>query len=421
LQLRPLQSVARYIIDFATKDLLSTQQQYNIIETLLESSKFPDPATGSAWQFQALEIADTMLAKSPKDDKLEDLQMLAAIRRKALSRLVLGEVFAEPNFLIQRRPKSPRSNALYWELRLSRAQDCVQRDDFYGAEREICDYAAFYPARTSTKEQRLGKRVRFDRARFLYLAGRFEKAQPLLEQELKALRHDEKLDDSLICFLAGVHCELSNPQEALRLTQSTITGSRDRGARNRLGVLLAEVHLHLGLSSCTFGPTPSMDESARASFNKAKTICERAIVSYESIPNFDQSGPVDSVAKVDRMGYLRVVTIIARISFLEAIFDNGDLSQARCMWINVLEAAKKCGWEKPGFMEGNSHYTIGAIEICFDQIDASNRDIEYARTLLTEAGLRNTFIGLGPIWFELVGYVISMRGGSRINLPDQCS
>ena len=143
-----------------------------------------------------------------------------------------------------------------------------------------------------------------------------------------------------------------------------------------------------------------MDESARASFNKAKTICERAIVSYESNPKFDQSGPVESIAKVDRRGYLRLVAIIAKISLLEAIFDNNDLSLARCMWIIVLEAAKKCSWEKLGYMEGTSQYTIVSIEICFDQFDASKRDVEYARTLLREAGLRN---GLRPRCLSLSG------------------
>ncbi|XMA13625.1 hypothetical protein WAI453_006416 [Rhynchosporium graminicola] len=387
LQLRPLQFVAKYIIEFATKGLLSIQQQYNVIETLLESSKFPDPTTGSTWQFQALEIADTMLAKSPKDEKLEELQMWQQYEEKPCLVWSLVKYLSSQIFLHSGVPK-------------------VQgRMPFTG------NFA--FPERKIVCR----KRVRFERARFFYLDGRFEKAQLLFEQELKTV---EKLGDNLICFLAGAHCELGNPQKALRFTESTTTGSRDQGARNRLSVLLAEVHLHLGLSSCNFDPTPYMDRSARASFNKARIICERAINSYESIPNFDQSSLVDSVAKVDRMGYLRVLTIIARISFIEAIFDDGDLSLARREWMKVLDAAQRCDWGKPGFMEGNSYYIIGAIEIFHDQINASEH-IEYARTLLTGAGLRNTFIGLGSIWFDLVGHVISKQGGRRINLTDQCS
>jgi hypothetical protein len=54
-------------------------------------------------------------------------------------------------------------------------------------------------------------------------------------------------------------------------------------------------------------------------------------------------GEHDKVAKVDRINYLRVSTIMARISLLEAIFGNGNIFQALCDWVAVSEAIKNCG------------------------------------------------------------------------------
>ena len=98
-----------------------------------------------------------------------------------------------------------------------------------------------------------------------------------------------------------------------------------------------------------------MDESARTRFSEARDICERVIHRYESNANFAIVDEHDKMAKVDRINYLRVTTIVARISLLEAIFRGDDLSQAHCDWVAVFEAIKFCGWAKIGFMEAISH------------------------------------------------------------------
>jgi hypothetical protein len=171
LQLQPLQRVVAYLPELLRKELLSTQQQHDVIATLLESSNFPDPSSGSAWQFRAVGIADLMLVTTPD----ESLEICAAIRRKALSRLVLGTIYEEPSSLLKRGATTPRSNFLHWKLRLSRAQDCTHRDDFVGAKNEVSHYTTFNPTKPSTLERRLGKEVRFEYARFVYLAGEFLK------------------------------------------------------------------------------------------------------------------------------------------------------------------------------------------------------------------------------------------------------
>jgi hypothetical protein len=251
--------------------MLSIRQQHDIIATLLESSNFSDPSAGSTWKFQALSIADDMLVTTPD----ESLEIYAAIRRKAVSRLVLGTIYEEQSSLEHhaKTPKTPKINVLHWKLRLSRAQDCIHRDDFDGARREVSRYAAVNPTKPSTLEGRFGKEVRFEHARFVYLAGDFPEAKRLLEQELQAINYDrgEKLYDSLISYLAGVHCELGNQAEAVRLTKSALIDTQDGKEHSRLHVSLAEALLHLGMSTCTFDPTPSMDESAQTRFSEGFT------------------------------------------------------------------------------------------------------------------------------------------------------
>jgi hypothetical protein len=234
-----------------------------------------------------------------------------------------------------------------------------------------------------------------------------------LEQELQAINHDrgEKLYDSLISYLAGVRCELGNPAEAVRLARSALTGPHDREGHSRLHVSLAEAVLHLGMSTCTFDPSPSMDENAQTRFSEARDICERVIHRYQSSPNFDIVNEHDKMAKVDRINYLRVTTIVARISLLEAIFGCGDLSQALCDWVAVSEAIKLCGWAKPGFMEGISHLTIGAIEMCRGETTASERDVKVALSLLNAAGRRHLIVGLGVIWPEFTERLRCRNGG----------
>jgi hypothetical protein len=139
LQLEPFQCAEAYIQELLKKNLLSHRQQHDIIATLLESSNFSD----STWKFHALSIADEMLVTTPD----ESLEMYAAIRRKALSRLVLGKTYEEPCGLLERPITSSKSNFLHWKLRLSRAQDCIHRDDFAGARREASQYAAVNPTK----------------------------------------------------------------------------------------------------------------------------------------------------------------------------------------------------------------------------------------------------------------------------------
>ncbi|TAQ89347.1 hypothetical protein B7494_g2347 [Chlorociboria aeruginascens] len=406
LQLRPFQCVVKYIPGLLENHILSTPQQHDVIATLLESSNFSDPSTGSTWKFEALRIADDMLLTTP--DK--SLEIYAAIQRKA------GTIYEEQSSLLEhdtKLPKTPKINVLYWKLRLSRAHDCIHRDDFDGARREVSQYAPVNPTKPSILEGRFGQEVRFEHARFVYLAGNFSEAERLLDQELQAVNYDrgEMLYGSLISYLAGAYCELGKQAEAVRLTRSALTDTRDKEGHSRLCVSLAEALFHLGMTTCIFHPTQSMDESARTRFLEAKDICENVLHRYRSSPNFDMVSKHDKVAKVDRINFLRVSTIMARISLLEAIFGNRDISQALSDWVAVSEAIKMCGWDKPGFMEAISHLTIGAIEMCCGETAASERDVKVALTLLNKVGRRYLIVGLGVIWPQFTENLRVRNGG----------
>jgi hypothetical protein len=393
--------VVEYIPKLLEKKLLSTRQQHEVIETLLESSTFSD----RNWKFKALEIADYMLVAAP----CELLEIYAAIRRKAVHRQVDGIVWEEPSHLLKRPATYPKSNFLHWKLRLSRAQDCVHRDDFDAAVREVSDYTAISPSEPSTLEQRLSKEVRFEHARFVYLSGRFKDAGILLDQELKAINHErsEKLHDSLVSYLAGVNCETGNTAKAVKLTEAILADSKEH---SRLHVSLAEAYLHNGMTGCNHARL-FMNECAREKFSEAKIICEAVLQKYRSMPNFDTISGHDRIAKVDRINYLRVTTIMARVSFLEAIFDDGDLSAALNSWAAVFDAIDKCGWIKRGFMEGISHLTMGAIYRCLDNTTQSELHVKTALTLLNGAGRRHLIVGLGVIWPEFTEEVRVRKGG----------
>ncbi|OBT60462.1 hypothetical protein VE03_10127 [Pseudogymnoascus sp. 23342-1-I1] len=401
LHLQPFQSVVEYIPKLLEKKLLSTRQQHEVIGTLLESSTFSD----RNWKFKALELADAMLVTAPCDL----LETYAAIRRKAVHRLVVGTIWKEPSHLLERLATCPISNFLYWKWRLSRAEDCVHRDDFDAAVREVFGYAAINPTKPSTLEYLLGKEVRFEHARFVYLSGRFEDAKILLDQELKAINYErsEKLHDSLVTYLAGVNCETGNTKEAVRLTKAVLADSKEH---SRSHVSLAEAYLHDGMTYCD-PPTLFMDECARKKFSEAKIICEAVLQRYRSMPNFDTISGHDNIAKVDRINYLRVTTIMARISFIEVIFGGGDLSAALNSWVAVFNAIEKCGWSEQGFMEGISHLTMGAIYRCLDNTTESELHVKTALNLLNGAGRRHLIVGLGAIWPEFTEEVRLRKGG----------
>lgn len=401
LQLRPLLSVVEYIPELLEKKLLSKKEQHEVIETLLESSTFSD----RNWKIKALEIADYMLVAAP----CELLEIYAAIRRKIVLRQVDGIVWEEPSHLLKRPATSPKSNFLHWKLRLSRAQDCIHRDAHDAAMREVSDYAAISPSEPSTLEQRLSKEIRFEYARFVYLSGRFEYAGKLLDRELKAIDHErsEKLHDSLVAYLAGVHCERGNPAKAVKLTEALLADSKEH---SRLHVSLAEAYLHDGMIGWNH-PELSMKKCAREKFSKAKIICKAVLQKYRSIPNFDTISGHDKIAKVDRINYLRVTTIMARVSFIENIFDNGDLSAALNSWAAVFDAIDKCGWRKRGFMEGVSHLTMGAIYKCLDDTTRSEGHVKTGLTLLNGEGRRHLIVGLGFIWPEFTEGVRVRKGG----------
>ena len=275
--------------------------------------------------------------------------------------------------------------------------------------REVSGYAAISPSEPSTLEQRLVKEVRFEQARFVYLSGRFTDAEILLDQELKAINYErpEKLHDSLVSYLAGVSCETGNTAKAVRLTKAMLADSK---GHSRLHVSLAEAYLHDGMTGCNL-PGLFMDESARKKFSEAKIICEAVLQRYRSMPNFDTISGHDKIAKVDRINYLRVTTIMARVSFIEAIFGGGDLSAAFNSWAAVFNAIEKCGWSKQGFMEGISHLTVGAIYRCLDNTTESELHVKTALNLLNGAGRRHLIVGLGVIWPEFTEEVRIRKGG----------
>ena len=393
------------MLEPAARRRLSNQDLLLIAKTLLESSNFPDPSTGSSWQFRALELAEQILSTTPD----QEVHTLAVMRRKALSRLVHGEIFdSEDADLMQHSPADALSTARRWDLQQSQAQDFILRDDFQGARSAIEQIVSCPPARLSTLGLLVYKRVLYHYVRCLYLGGEFEEAYTILKQELATLRDNEKVKDTLMVLLVGVHCELKDHLEALRLAKSTV--HHHKGSM-RMNILLAEAHLHAGIK-CTDEPLSSMEVTAEASFSEAESICEKAMRSFESHPHFHQVAGHDQVAKVERIAYLRAVTVVARISAWKAFHDNGNLDEARENWIKVLQAVSKCGWKKRGYMEGICHYTIAALGYG----EASQRDIAMASTLIQESGFRNLIIGLGKLWFDIVGDEVERQGGRRINL-----
>ncbi|RDW74756.1 hypothetical protein BP6252_05898 [Coleophoma cylindrospora] len=368
-----------YIPELLEKKLLSTRQQHHVISTLLEATCFSDLCNGSSWRFGALELAEKMLATSPD----ESFETYAAIRRMAMTRIVLGTVHEESKSLLERVVTSPRSNALYWKVRLSKAQDYNYRDDFVGAQREVSGYKDFNSTEPSMLEQRLGREIRSEHARFV-----------------------------LITYLAGAHCELGNPGEALKLIRSTLESSQTNQWVGRLYVALAEGLLHAGMRGCTFDPVPSMEVTAQRQFLEAKSICETAVYRYRRAnPNGDISTQYDKATNLEKVNYLRLTTILARISLLETVFGAGNLLAAQRAWVVVFEAIKNCGWATPGFMVAISHLTVGAIEACDGNIVASELDTKIGLTLLAIVGPRYLFVGLATIWMEFIEHLRCKNGG----------
>ncbi|KAI9056194.1 hypothetical protein LZ554_001122 [Drepanopeziza brunnea f. sp. 'monogermtubi'] len=364
LHLRAIQHVAEFVVDLVERRLLSSQQQLDFADVLLESSKLADPSSkGHDWRFKAVDIADKILASHPN----HILHISAIIRRKASSRLINGKIYHEP--VLSGIPLTAQSNALLWDLRLSKAQDYVENDDFTGAQQEISHFVSFDPSQASTLEKCVHKRIRFHLIRIRYLAGDFVDVESLLKQELQSFSLGAELYDSLIYFLVGVNCELRNPTEALRLAKGP---PRDPKMQSRMNVLLAEAHLHVGMEGCL------SNFQSPTSLTEARLICEKVMHSQESSSGFHQVTAKDRTAQVERVAYLRVVSVLARIYTLEAIFNGGDVNKAREKWIHFLEAVNRCGWSKRGYMEGICHYSIAALEMRSGQLDASQRDLQIA-------------------------------------------
>ncbi|EKD14548.1 hypothetical protein MBM_07269 [Drepanopeziza brunnea f. sp. 'multigermtubi' MB_m1] len=232
LHLRVIQHVTEFVVDLVERRLLSSQQQLDFADVLLESSKLADASSkGHDWRFKAVDIAEKILASHPN----HILHISAIIRRKALSRLITGKIYHEP--VLSGIPLTAQSNALLWDLRLSKAQDYVEDDDFTGAQQEISHFVSFGPSQASTLEN-------------LFPPG-------------------AELHDSLIYLLVGVNCELRNPTEALRLAEAPARHPKTQS--RRMNVLLAEAHLHVGMEACRL----SNSRPSPTSLTEARLLCEK--------------------------------------------------------------------------------------------------------------------------------------------------
>lgn len=401
LLLDPLQRIIPFLPSMLEQRLLVREEEYIVIETILYASRFPSPVTGSAAQFDNLDAADNMLLRWPD----HSLRLFAAIRRKALSRLCHGTVWKEPGVLLRLAPANPRINALQWELRLSRAQDHVENDDWDGARTEVSNFAPFQSNKVSTMERCQETEIQTHLSRFLYLAGRFGATLQLLQRmDASVNPKDEIIHTS---HLAGAMCELGDPLGAIEITRTKLKGS----SSTRLRVLFAECLLHYGMALCD--TSSHIPKEAQSSFNESKQICDGIMASFETIPNFFRG----QAKQDDRVCYLRTATVVARICTLEAIFGEGNLKDARCSWISALYAVRNCRWRRTGYMEGICHFTLAFIGIWESPVaETLNCDLEMAERYISRAGFRHLIIGMGPLWYNLIHKLALRKGDRRFRL-----
>lgn len=372
-QLRQLQHTLEYFTELDAKRILSPHLRIQVAETLLAASVFSD----RSWMFKALDFAKRIIAAEPEDY----LRIWAIRREKTLSRSVPNAIHNRCDLLVGQAPMDERSNAQLGRLVLSNAQDLIESNDFPGALSEL---AKFDPLKEvpSALEEIVAHERDVAKAKVFRLQGEFAKARELFK---KLLRDDQKLykgtNRNLMAYLADTNCELGDPTEAERITVMMLDDSQDYNKDRRLRISLAEAHLCQG------------------SFRAAEDICQKLKGSYESILEPD---------KVARMGYLRVLTILARIYHFESRWDDA-LSQ----WKNAMEAAKKCEWEE-GFVEWVILYSISDIKIKLGELAESRQYFTRARILFEKAGCQHWFSTLGTEWIAWVGNSISSSGGCRI-------
>lgn len=414
IQLRPLQQATQSVKDLLNNGLLSTAQLELLISTLLESSKFPSPTEGSTQQFRAIQLAETALPHYPTNA----LQLLSALRQKALARLVHGKIYPSPPTLLSLTPANALENALQWELHLSHAHDLVIRDDYAGASAQISNFKSFNPAHSSTLELNLQKQIHFQSIRFSYLQGNFTQVREALERPSTESASYNRFSVNYLTLLAGCYCELHDANKGVLAVESALQNTElrtPRAPKDRqiLEIFLAETKLCLATDGVVFDDygTPVIGQIAIAALREAKTICERIRREYEQHPDFNLvEGEKDKIPKKDRMDYLRVVTISARVALLETIFLGGSIEKARKEWKDIWEAIKRCEWEEEGFMVQIYRHTVSAMALWFgDEELASVEEFEHTRRWLGESKGRFFIVGLSQGWVRLLGEVVKRR------------
>ena len=232
----------------------------------------------------------------------------------------------------------------------------------------------------------------FAKCRIYHYQGDFLSASLIFTQLISNPARSNACHRSLLSHHASTLIELGSPLEAEEILRQAIFSDQTAGKDLLVKIALAEALLH------------------QKSFVAASDFCHEVGLTLETrlATNTDQN---------TRHSYLRILTVMARISHL-----SGDFQTARDLWNATLSTltllVRENGWEDEGMTQMVAFYSLADLEFKESGLGAGKGE-EYlarAKAIFMKKG-RGPFglTGLGSFWFNALGVSVERSGACRID------
>jgi hypothetical protein len=357
---------------------------------------------GAEWKVRVLATAERIVNRHLENPFLS---ARVRLRRKIVCRTLSEGPWegADHNSELPRHLKSinAASNAHLGEGVLFSAEQMIDRDQLGEAWSVLESFTPLDPQNPSPRETLVMDWISLAKGKICRFSGDFNLAKKHLLHVMERGSVYGIVSRAVSHYVA-VSCELQNMDEATAMALGETRLSENelrRGRRRRVMLTLAEAYLMKCLWAVASDPMCSHPPGG------IRDMLQDAANIFTEFGGEDDCGEHGRVFKLNRFRIAVGLAIISRLT--------DDLTSAANYWTAAAAAARDCGW-RPGFPEMVIAYSVSELQLRRGQFEASKSSFQTAERLFRTGRRQTYFIGLGTVWFDLVGSWMEHQGGRRI-------
>ncbi|KAI1086043.1 hypothetical protein F5B19DRAFT_480643 [Rostrohypoxylon terebratum] len=353
--------------------------RFQLVEALLSSSELG----GYRWKIKSLSLAENLLLAVETRDTLtvETLRARVKVRQASISHAYSDGCstaqIACPLF-------DHRSNAFSADLALLRAKSHINYNVLQSAIETLRSFNPGLHGKVSTLERLQQNRIDTCRARIYLLEGQFHMAHDIL------LASRNRGGVRVAICLAEALCELGRCSEAEAVLESQLPILKEDSRQSR--------RVRLALTNVQLFQCMKQIKQSRNDWRSLHNIQ----LSFEKLQ--DKTRPLTLSGKLNKLSILAGLAVVAHL--------HKEIELAMKCWRAFLAYSNE--FLPLGFTDMIASYSMGELELRLGHVLDSQILRTKAESIFKRTGRQYHFLGLGSIWFDIVGSLYETHNQARI-------